>query len=208
MAMVGRFEEGRTLAVQAEDLVSELGLEVLAATSATIGGTVELFAGDPASSERILRKGFDRASLFGDTPYSSELRIQLARALYAQQRDDEAWEMIEQSDARTFGRDVAVPVYEQGIRAKLLAKRGGDGEPVRLARGAVGTAASTDFIDLQGDALMDLAEVLRLVDEPQGALDSASSALDLYERKGNLVSAARTRTFLDKLEELSSYSSG
>jgi hypothetical protein len=51
---------------------------------------------------------------------------------------------------------------------------------------------------MRADALVDLAEVLRLVgrkDEPKDVLEDA---LRLYERKGNVVSAARARDVLAK----------
>ena len=49
---------------------------------------------------------------------------------------------------------------------------------------------------MRADALVDLAEVLRLVgrkDELKGVLEDA---LRLYEQKGNVVSAARARDVL------------
>jgi DNA-binding SARP family transcriptional activator/tetratricopeptide (TPR) repeat protein len=194
-AMVGRFDDARSLAIQAEALVSELGLEVIAAASSTILGTIELLKGDAASSEEILRNGFERLSSLGETMYSSELGVQLARALYAQQRDEEAWQVI-QVGARATVSDVAVPVYKAGIRAKLLARRGVRDESIQLAHEAIEIAERTDFIDLQGDALMDLAEVLRFIDDFEKAHESASAALDLYHQKGNLVSARRARAFV------------
>jgi len=56
-------------------------------------------------------------------------------------------------------------------------------------------AERTDFILLLADALVDLAEVLR----PAGTDDrnQLRRALDLYERKRNAVSAARTRALLE-----------
>jgi hypothetical protein len=46
---------------------------------------------------------------------------------------------------------------------------------------------------------MDLAEVLLLAGSPNDAAPPVDQALRLYEEKGNVVSAARARTLLDRL---------
>ena len=48
---------------------------------------------------------------------------------------------------------------------------------------------------IRGDALLDLAEVLRLGGRAAEADGAARRALELYERKGNRVSAARARSW-------------
>ncbi len=48
---------------------------------------------------------------------------------------------------------------------------------------------------------MDLAEVLRLADRPDEAADALREAVELYARKGNVVSADRARTLLADLNE-------
>ena len=71
----------------------------------------------------------------------------------------------------------------------------------RLAREAIELAARTDFLELHARALDDLAEVLRLAGRPQESLAELEHALRLHEQKGNVVSAARTRTVRERLEE-------
>ena len=81
-------------------------------------------------------------------------------------------------------------------RAEALARRGEDGAAEDLAHEAVALVEPTDALDMRADALVDLAEVLHLVgrnDEPKGILENA---LQLYEQKGNVVSAARARDVL------------
>jgi hypothetical protein len=48
-------------------------------------------------------------------------------------------------------------------------------------------------------SLLDLAEVLRLAGRPSDAAAAIESAIDLFERKGNVVSAERARRLLDDL---------
>ena len=69
-------------------------------------------------------------------------------------------------------------------------------EAETLARGAVALVAPTDLLSHHGDAMLDLAEVLRAsspTDEYHGAVQSA---LSLYEQKGNVIGAARARSLL------------
>ena len=82
------------------------------------------------------------------------------------------------------------------MRASAIAcqARLDDGE--QLAREAVGLAQDTDNIDIRGDALMALAEVLRLAERPDKAATVGEQALRLYDQKGNIVSAGKARALL------------
>jgi len=60
----------------------------------------------------------------------------------------------------------------------------------------VGFAALSDFVNVHGDALVDLADVLRRAHRHEDANDALRSAATLYQQKGNAVSAARARSFL------------
>ena len=55
------------------------------------------------------------------------------------------------------------------------------------------------MLDAQGDVYADLAEVLLLAGRTEEAAEALEQALARYERKGNVVMAARTR---DRLEAL------
>ena len=59
-------------------------------------------------------------------------------------------------------------------------------------------AETTDDLNLHGDALMDLAEVLSLGGRASEADPAIEAAIGLYERKGNLVSAARATEALGR----------
>ena len=52
---------------------------------------------------------------------------------------------------------------------------------------------ASDDLNSQGEALIDLAEVLRLAGRTAEATEAASEALALFEAKGNTVSAALAR---------------
>jgi Flp pilus assembly protein TadD len=81
----------------------------------------------------------------------------------------------------------------------VLARRGSIQEAERLAREAVRLVEQTDWLQGHADALMDLAEVLRLAGRSQNAAESLRQALQLYDHKGNLVLAAKARNGLREL---------
>jgi hypothetical protein len=94
-------------------------------------------------------------------------------------RNDEAIALTRESEANSSDDDVVTQVVWRGARARAL------GDP-ELARDAVDRALATDFLDLRAGAYLDLAAV----DDPS----AAALAVEEYERKGNLVGAARART--------------
>ena len=85
------------------------------------------------------------------------------------------------------------------VSAKVLGRRGEHADAEQLAREAVAVAEATDDLVGQGDAHSTLSEVLEL----GGKLDEAAAALEValerYERKENLVSAAGTKARLQQL---------
>ena len=81
------------------------------------------------------------------------------------------------------------------MKARLLALDGRSSEAEALAREAVAILAPTELLTCRADVLMDLAGVL-LGEDPAGAATAAEEALELYERKGNVASAARVQSFL------------
>jgi Flp pilus assembly protein TadD len=85
------------------------------------------------------------------------------------------------------------------VLERVLARRGSIQEAERLAREAVRLVEQTDWLQGHADALMDLAEVLRLAGRTQNAAESLRQALQLYDHKGNLVLAAKARNGLREL---------
>ena len=87
------------------------------------------------------------------------------------------------------------------VRAKVLAHRGRHAEAERLAREAVAMSGGTETLNGQGDANADLAEVLVLAGRAEDATEAFEQALARYERKGNVVMAARMRDRLEGLRQ-------
>jgi predicted ATPase/DNA-binding SARP family transcriptional activator len=199
-AMIGAFEDARTLYTRATAILDELGLAVVSAATSSMLGTVELLADQPAQAERALRSGLQRLGDFGPTMHWQEVASLLARTLYIRGNYREAWRVTTSATVRG-SHDIAAAVYLHATRAKLLARRGEDRRAQRTANRALKLCEPTDLLDLRADAYMDFAEVATL----RGMLADADRAIEravkLYERKGNVVSAGKARLILERPEE-------
>jgi tetratricopeptide (TPR) repeat protein len=119
----------------------------------------------------------------------------LGQAAYLTGRLDEADRHSEEAERVTASDDPLNGAGWRIVRARVLATRGDLTSAERLAREAVEIAARTDFIETTAGAWLALAEILRRGGDPQ-ADSAAAQALDLYERKGNIVGAGWARDFL------------
>jgi tetratricopeptide (TPR) repeat protein len=90
-------------------------------------------------------------------------------------------------------------VHWRRVRAKVLARKGQFQEAVDLATGAADMVRPSDDLDKRGQALLDLAEVLRLASRMGEAATAARDALDLFERKGSLAKRRATEELLAAL---------
>jgi tetratricopeptide (TPR) repeat protein len=200
-AMAGSFDEARELVASHKAILQELGLTVTAAYAAETYGIVEMLAGDPAAAERELSRGFGVLEEIGETSTFPDLAAKLADALYAQGRDDRALELSRVSERATAPDDLSAGVQWRAVRAKLLARQGELRQAETLAREAVALADETDFLVLRADACLDLAEVLKAAARSDEAVVLIERGLELYEQKGNVVSAARARAILVRQPE-------
>jgi DNA-binding SARP family transcriptional activator/class 3 adenylate cyclase len=193
VAMEGRFDESRELLEQDRAIIEDVGLRVAAAVASEIWGIVEMLAGKPEAAERKLREGYEILDAMGEKSGLSTLAAQLAHAVYAQGRYDDAFRFTEISEEAAPEEDRSANVQWLAARAKVLARRGRAEEAESLARRAVGLAEPTDFLNLRGHALMDLGEVLRLTGRGGEAVSPVAEALQLYEQKGSTVAAGEAR---------------
>ncbi|MGZ8701910.1 MAG: hypothetical protein ACXWZY_06440, partial [Gaiellaceae bacterium] len=117
----------------------------------------------------------------------------VAQAFYELDRleDAEAW--ANRAGELGASEDAPTQIARRRVSAKVQARRGEHVEAERIARAAVSLSEETDMIDAQGDAYLDLAEVLQLAGKADEATAALEEALGRYERKGNLVMAGRTR---------------
>ena len=200
-AMQGRFDEARELLARSDTAFEELGLTLSSAVSHH-AAEVELLAGDPVAAERSLRRGYAALDEMGDRALLSTTAALLGQPLLAQGRVQEAESLAELSAELAAGDDLVTQVLWRGVRARSLVGRGQAEEAERLAREAVGLAERTDLVNHRGNALTDLAMVLRQVRREDDARGAFGEALRLYEQKGNAVGAERVQSHLATAAQL------
>ncbi len=191
IAMAGRFEEARGRLAASRARVRDLGLAWQMGTHDILGAFIESLAGDLVSAERDLRSALETFRRMHDRWFLSIVAAYLAKVILDQGRTDEAADVLRALDDGVGDPDLWI--RGPTARARVLAARGQLDEAEALARRAVAQAEATDFLGFHADALVTLAEVLRLSDRPEGALVALASAIQLYERKGNVVEAGRVR---------------
>ena len=194
VARHGRFEEARELITAAASAYEELGARLDAAATSAFGhADVEWLAGDLAAAERALRKGYEALGSLGDLGTRATVAAFLSRVLQAGGRTDEAESFARLAAETASEHDLWSQVLHRLTSARLAAGAGRLAEAEELARTAVAILDGTDLLDLRGDALLDLADVLHLAGREQETRETAEAALDLYLRKGNEVAAERAR---------------
>ena len=198
-AMRGDFETARQLADDSSSTLAELGAVVdLAALRAWIG-EVDMLSEDPKRGEEVRHAAYTALDGLGERAILSTIAAYLAEALYAQGRDEEALALTTVSAESAGKDDVTSQILWRVTAAKLKARVAGLPEAERLAHEAVMLAKETDSLNLHGDALMALAEVLAAGGRKGEAGTVAMHARRLYEEKGNIVSAGAVARRMDAL---------
>ena len=127
----------------------------------------------------------------------SKVSLDLGDCVFRQGMIDEAERLSEIGEEFTAEDDMFGTAQWLTLRARVRAARGDLDGAEAFARRAL-TVPGNEFPELAAEARLALAETLRLAGDPE-ASSWAAEALELYERKGNLVGAARVREFLANL---------
>ena len=197
LAMLGRFDEARALAIAARVALTDRGGGIpLAFANAHLFSAVELLAGDPPAAVGFGAEGCRLFEATGEKGYLSTAAGFLAQALYANGQLDDALEWAEQAEELGAQSDKLTQMLSRQAKAKVLARRGEQAEAIRLAHEAVTLGAATDYLNGRADAFVDLADVLQLCGRPQDARPVLEQAWSFYDRKGNVVMADRVRARL------------
>jgi tetratricopeptide (TPR) repeat protein len=160
---------------------------------------VGLLLGDAEFAERELRAGYEFLEAIGEGGRRSTIAAQLADALYRLDRKAEAEHFADLSLELTSRDDIASQVRGRAVKAKFLAAKGEYEAAYHLAREAIDLSDDTDDLFMQGKVLMALAEVLRLGGRDADAIPVLQQAVEVSERKGNVVTAQEARALLSGL---------
>jgi tetratricopeptide (TPR) repeat protein len=197
--MTGAFEQARERAAQARAALEELGLAVRAAEAAGWAvSDIELLAGRPERAEPLLRESCRLLDSMRAYSSLATRAVDLAEALYLQGRLDEAESWAHTAEHHASRDDLSAQFGWRAARAKILARRGETAEAERLARAACALAQPTDSLNARARCRLALAEVLRRAGSIEEASVHVQEALQLYERKGNVVAAKRASRLLSE----------
>lgn len=200
LAQRERFVESEAAFEKARQISEDLGDPLLlASVKGHFHGPSRLLAGDAEGAIQLGHSSFDGLMALGHAGFANTTAAGLARAYLALGRDEEAerWARvaIESGDAR----DPAAAGPALGTWARVLARRRQLAEGENKAREALAVWASSDYLCSIADAHADLGEVLALSDRMAEAVDELRTALELFERKEQLVGARQTREALARL---------
>jgi DNA-binding SARP family transcriptional activator/class 3 adenylate cyclase/tetratricopeptide (TPR) repeat protein len=204
-AMVGRFDEAREYCARDKELLAELGLRISAAAAAEVYGAVEQLAGNLERAAEEFVRGYQAFHELGERSGLSTLASHAAHTHCDLRRYDEARRLSVLAEDNASPEDLSTQMLWRAARARCAAAAGELDEAERLAREGVAVAERTDFIVMHAGTLESLAEVLLARGDQVGATGAIRSALELYERKGNLVAAERTRAALLSLTPSATY---
>jgi tetratricopeptide (TPR) repeat protein len=197
-AQAGEFTKARELIDDAGRALANLGA---IATSMVFCGTVradvELLAGDLDAAEATLREQCDYFERMHNRAVLAVRAAKLAEALLRQGRLDEATHWAAVSRSHAASDDQSAQLILTPVEAKLLAREGKILEARELAEEAVRLADGTDGLNLIAFARLALAEVLRAAELTGEARRATVEAVQLFERKGNVVAAAHARDLLE-----------
>ena len=195
LAMLGRFDEARAILAEARTELAERGAGIPLASITGMGSVgVELLAGDPAAAAKFGAEGCALFNQLGEQAQLSTAAGLLGQAFYALDRLEDADVSAGRAVELGASDDAYTQMLWRQVRAKVLARRGQHAAAESLAREAVDISERTQMLDMQGNVYADLAEVLSLAGRRHEAAAALREALQRFERKGNLVSAAQTRT--------------
>ena len=198
-AMRGNFDRARLLHRRSRASLEEFGYLLMAALTSLDSSFIELLAGDLAAAESELRTDYRRLEEMGERNYISTTAGLLGDVLYRQGRYDESAEFAEVCERLASPDDVASQFHWRCVRGKLRAREGALDEAEALLSAATALIETSDQLDLQASGLLDFAEVRERAGAPADAAALCERAAELFERKGNVVSALRARQLAERL---------
>ena len=193
LGLSGRFDEAHDAFEEAEALYEELGTPSIRVTTNQVVGETLRLEGRLDDAERVFREMNEAYDAMEEKGFNSTVCAVLAHILCDQSRFDEAEPFARRSREMSADDDFASQSEWRTAQARVLADRRRFDEALALVEEAVAIAEVTDYLDWQAQG----HEVRGIVLEAAGRGDDARAAyedaLDRFERKGNVVAAARVR---------------
>jgi tetratricopeptide (TPR) repeat protein len=150
---------------------------------------VAVLAGDFDRAERHLRAGRRLLEEMGERAVLASTEAHLAQVLLMRGRVPEADKVARRCAALATEDDASPQAAWRQVRARVLASRGQTRRALELADEAVAIVMTTDHLNEQADAMVDLALVHEAAGSAAAAAAALASAAEIYEAKGNVVRA-------------------
>ena len=166
---------------------------MFAAYSMGAAWRIELLAGDDIAAERVSRQGCEELERLGEHSWLSTQACQLADALYALGRYEEADQWARRG--LELGSRMTSRPSTSGlrVRSRLLARSGDLDAAFALAEEVNRLSSTSDDPIDPGDAALNLAEILYLTGDPARAEEMTERAIGWYQRKEATAYVARAR---------------
>jgi DNA-binding SARP family transcriptional activator len=200
----GDVSAARELFAQSLARLEEVGSEWRIASIRAQHGWLLVMAGNAEEAETVLRPAADALRRMGERGLMSTVLACLSRAFADQGKHHEAMAATNLSEEASSPNDVASISLWRCARARVLADGGDLEEAERLARAGVACANGSDLLNLRGETHLDLAKVLDAAGRTTEATKEIEVALQLFERRGNTLSAKRVTAELRRRSTVNS----
>ena len=198
-AMTGEFGTARELHQRGRAAMEEMGEGWFVAWTALSAARIEMLAGDPGAAEQELRRAYELLERMGEGYLRPTVAALLARAVYLQDRLEEAEQLTVVAEELAGADDVETQAAWRSIRAKILGRRNSTEEAAHLAQEALQLVLPTDFAVMKVETLAGLGEVFRMLGDASASW-ALKEAISIAERKGNVAAVAEIRRSLGRLE--------
>jgi tetratricopeptide (TPR) repeat protein len=200
LALEDRLEEAFLLLNEAEVIYRELGeLYDLADNCDRVRGRVHVLADDLEAAEQAFRRCCETFEDARDAAASSTVAAELGQVLYRQERYSEATLWARFAETHAPAGDIAAQFSWRALHGKLLAHEGLNRDADAVTVEAIRIVDRTDALTHRGEVRLDVAHVLSSADRDDEAASLIRQALQLFELKGNVVSARAARSALAEL---------
>jgi tetratricopeptide (TPR) repeat protein len=198
LAITAQFDQARELLDQAAANVRERGAVRPPLFLALARARVELAAGDLESAERHARHGLKLGAAKGGDEADAAHAIILCRLLCQQHRFEEVEEIVAALAHRTSGQDLIRTAWWDAIRARVRVYRHAVPQADDLACNAANSIDQTECLNHRAELRLMLADIHRAAGQAVAARDAISTAVHLFEAKGNLTGLAAARALSDQ----------
>ena len=190
LAMQGEFDEARALEEEDQRLLVELGLRQAAAAHNIAIAEVEIMAGDYQAAERILRAGYEAVTALEDRNGALNIAWRLGLVLVRQGGVDEA-ERFALIAASAQPTGFWIDLWWRVVVALVESHRGAAERVQAIVDEVSRMLGTVDESGMHVDALLELAEALRIVGREAEAAPILADAARIAERLGYTVAARR-----------------